>query len=367
MKRIIIPVVILTMALVSTAASESTFSPFRHDMYALGMGDAFVAYGDNVGAFIYNPALLAQMNGFKIAIPDLQVSVNNEFYDVIDYMVDNQDKFEDWDSLSATEKNELVNGMKSFDDRWVDVAARPLAGVILPMGVGLAVYDNLLMKVKLDRGIWEPRGYADLRNDLVFIGGYARSVSPKLAVGGNIKFISRRYSGAIKLNASQFGEMDEIYEDVSDSLESAKSGFGLDVGAVYNFMPNLDFGASIIDLIGTVDGDKTPINFRIGAAYNVTGGFMTNPFFKGLTIAADLDDMFNRDGDHLFNKLHIGADLRMRFVDLRCGFNQGYPCFGVGLNLYILSLDYTYAGFELGDAPGREDNYIHYARVGIGW
>ncbi|MBD3232354.1 MAG: hypothetical protein GF315_01375 [candidate division Zixibacteria bacterium] len=366
MKNAITLTLILIIGIVASANAEQTFSPFRHDIYALGMGDAFVASGENANAFLYNPALLSKIRGIKVAV-DAQLYVNREFKTVVDYMYDNQDHFENWDDLSPTERDELVTGMQDFDDRWVAVGGSPALSVVLPMGVGFALYNNASMKVRLDRGIFEPKGYADLYNDMVFAGGYSRQVMPKLSVGGNLKYISRRVSGEVKLLASEFGKADDIFEEVEDSLESSKSGFGLDVGGLYTLTPNIDLGASIIDLIGTVDGDKTPVYFRVGGAYHYSGGFVTNSFLREVVLACDIDDMFNQDGDHLFNKMHLGADFRMPIVSFRFGFNQGYPGLGVGFNFKFVKLDYAYVGNELGSAPGRESNYSHYAQLAFGW
>ncbi|MCP4631467.1 MAG: conjugal transfer protein TraF [candidate division Zixibacteria bacterium] len=367
MKKLIVLTILVIMGLTSFVSAGNTYSPFRHDMYALGMGDAFVAYGNTSMGFIYNPAFLAKSNSFQLTLLDLQVTVNNKFSDVVSYMNDNADDFEDWDSLSSAEKNELLDGIKKFDDRWVAVGANPSVSVLLPMGIGFAVYDNLAMKVKLDRGIYEPRGYAEIRQDLVFVGGYAREINPKLSVGGNFKFISRRETGAIKLNASEFGEGQDIYDDAEDDLQNAKSGFGLDVGALYQLQPNIELGASIIDLIGTVDGNKTPINLRAGVAYHYTPNFVSSKFLKGIVLAGDIEDMFNRDGDQLFNKIHLGADFQMPVINFRFGFNQGYPGLGVGLNTKFFKVDYAFVGQELGGAPGRDSEYSHYARISLGW
>ncbi|PJA26994.1 MAG: hypothetical protein CO189_08335 [candidate division Zixibacteria bacterium CG_4_9_14_3_um_filter_46_8] len=366
MKKISIIAIVALMCWGANVAAEQTSSPFHHDIYALGMGDAFVAHGSNANAFLYNPALLARVEKFQLSVLDLQLSVNKSFMDVVNYMNDNQDKFENWDSLSPAERTALYNGMQDFDDRWVVAGAYPSFNVVLPAGLGFAVYDNVAMKVRLDRGIYEPRGYADLNNDLVFAVGYARDINPKLSLGSNFKYISRRISGPIRLKALDFGNAEDTYKDVEDSLADTKSGYGFDVGALYSLQPNLDLGASIIDLLGSVDGDKTPINFRVGAAYHYTGR-ITGSFLREIIFAGDLDDMFNRDGDHLFNKTHLGADFLMPVVSLRLGLNQGYPSFGAGINLKVARFEYAYIGRELGNAPGRESDYSHYAQLRLGW
>ncbi len=365
-RKVIGLILAFTLLASTTSFADKTFSPFHSDIYALGMGDAFVAYGNNANGFLYNPALLVRANGLKFSVIDIQASINTSFLDVVNYMSDNQEKFEDWDNLSAGDRNELLAGMESFDDRWVTGGGYPSVNLVLPLGVGLAVYNNLSLKVKLDKGIYEPRGYADLKNDLVFVGGYARQITDNLALGANAKFISRRNTGAIKLRASEFGNANDIYETAKDSLESAKSGFGLDMGALYSLKSNLDLGVSINDLIGGIDDDHFPINLRAGVSYRYTGGFVGNGFLKEIVFAGDIEDLFNQDGDNFFNKVHLGADIVMPIINFRFGFNQGYPCIGTGLNLKFVALNYAYIGKELGSSPGRQSDYSHYVQLKIG-
>ncbi|MFQ5868627.1 MAG: hypothetical protein ACE5JC_01870, partial [Candidatus Zixiibacteriota bacterium] len=75
---------------------------------------------------------------------------------------------------------------------------------------------------------------------------------------------------------------------------------------------------------------------------------------------------FNRGGNHLLNKIYLGANANFEVIDLRFGYHKGYFSGGIGLNLFILGLDYTYYGEELGPAPTVDKQWNHLFRVRLG-
>jgi hypothetical protein len=334
------------------AASRPAFKP---DIKALGMGGAYCAYGDTWGAFLYNPALLAKTE-FHLAIPDLQFGFDKTATDVLKFARDNQERFENFDTLSTAQKQDFLDDMAKFDDRWVTVYLGPSVGLTLN-SFAFGVYDVARARFKLDRGIYEPRLFADVTTDIVFVGGHGVYLTDKLAVGANGKIISRRNSGLVQIKASDMESSKEIVDKSIDRLNKAVSGWGLDVGALYNLNSKTTLGASILDLLGTIDGGKTDINMKLGIAYYL---------FPRLALAADLNDAFNRGGNNLLNKIYLGANASFEVVDLRLGYHKGYFSGGFGLNLFILGLDYTYYGEELGPAPTVEPEWNHLFRLRLG-
>lgn len=192
---------------------------------------------------------------------------------------------------------------------------------------------------------------------------------PGLKLGVVWKIISRSETGLIKISAADLGSTGDITEEALDSLSTPKTGFGLDVGALYKLSPMLDVGVVFQDLIADIEGDSPPINFKVGVAYRPMGGIPMFPFSKSLLLAADVEDLFNYGGDSFFNKVHLGAQLKLPFFPFtfRAGINQGYPTFGLGLNLLLIKVDYAYYSQELGDAPGTIRDSNHALQVKVGW
>ncbi|MBD3170542.1 MAG: hypothetical protein GF307_13740, partial [candidate division Zixibacteria bacterium] len=55
--------ILLVLVIGANVYGATTFSAFRHEMHALGMGDAYLAHGRTVTSFLYNPAMLARNTG----------------------------------------------------------------------------------------------------------------------------------------------------------------------------------------------------------------------------------------------------------------------------------------------------------------
>jgi len=348
-------VVLFSVLFVTTGLYAASRPAFKPDIRALGMGGAYCAYGDTWGAFLYNPALLAN-TGFHLAVPDLQFGFDKTATDVLKFAKDNQERFEDFENLSTQEKQDFLDDMTEFDDRWVTVYLGPSVGVTMK-GFAFGVYDVARARFKLDRGIYEPRLFADVTTDIVFVGGHGLYLTDKLALGANGKIISRRNSGLVHIKASDMESSTEIVDKAIDRLEKAVTGWGLDVGALYNLNSKTTLGASILDLMGTIEGGKTDIIMKLGIAYYL---------FPRLALTADLNDTFNRGGNHLLNKIYLGANASFEVIDLRFGYHKGYFSGGIGLNLFILGLDYTYYGEELGPAPTVDKQWNHLFRVRLG-
>lgn len=343
------------LLLVATGVYGASRPAFKPDIKALGMGGAYCAYGNTWGAFLYNPALLANTD-FHLAVPDLQFGFDKTATDVLKFAKDNQERFENFEDLTTEEKQDFIDDMAEFDDRWVTVYLGPSVGVTMN-GFALGAYDVARVRFKLDRGIYEPRLFADVTTDIVYVAGHGRYLTDKLAVGVNGKIISRRNSGMVHIKASDMESSEEIVEKAIDRLEKAKTGWGLDVGALYDLNSTTTLGASILDLLGTIDGGKTNINLKMGIAYQL---------FPRLALTADLNDTFNRGGNHLLNKIYLGANADFEVIDLRLGYHKGYFSGGFGLNLFIVGLDYTYYGEELGPAPDVEPQWNHLFRFRLG-
>ncbi len=84
------------------------------------------------------------------------------------------------------------------------------------------------------------------------------------------------------------------------------------------------------------------------------------------TLAFEIQDIGNNSGGSLFRLIHFGGEIAMKdTLFLRAGFNQGYLCAGVGIDLPVLKLDFSTYGEEMSLNTGGQEDRRYAARIGI--
>jgi hypothetical protein len=176
--------------------------------------------------------------------------------------------------------------------------------------------------------------------DLAVGLSYARQVTDKLQIGGNVRYIS---------------------ETLDDGTDATTSNWAFDVGTVYytgirslrlamvgrNFGPDATF-AEFDDRFDISPVDvRMPMDFRLGIAYDILEGGEASPHL--LTVASE----FSHPNDGA-EKLHFGAEYVFNSMfSLRGGYRSNYDeqglTFGGGVNLCLgetcLNLNYAYIDF----------------------
>jgi hypothetical protein len=349
-------VVILLAGLAVEGTCGSTDGPFYYNIRSLGMGGAGVATGKGVEAMVYNPALLAQVP-FDLALPRIRIEFTDDLFEIIKFATDHQDDFANYKSLPPDAGKKFLDDMAPFDDKWVRFNLAPAVGLSLQR-IAVLGYNNTRGGIRLDKGIYTPRTYAEGVMDNVVTGGISLPAMPGLDVGLGIKYIDRRESGLVKLSASSLGGNKKIIQDVIDKISESKTGYGVDVGGIYKLTESIQLGFVMQDLLGKVGDDDLRLNVRAGACWHPV---------RGLTLAADIVDLLNRGSDAALKKVHLGAEVDVPVLKLRVGINQGYPTIGVGLNLLILQIEYAYYGYETGISPGDLPEWRHALQIGLGF
>ncbi len=328
----------------------------RNDTRALGMGNAYSAYGHNANAFLYNPALLTQ-SSFDLTLIGFQINISDNFLHVLDFVTTNADSLRGFTRLTTERRQQLYDDINQFDDQSVRFGFSPML-TFAWKGFGLALYNRTFSRVKVDKGIYEPRVSGDALIDLVIIGGAAKDVTPRLTLGGSLKIINRRKAATL-VSPTSFEQRRDILGEVLDNLRYSGTGWALDLGALYLLQNDRTRIALVIqDLGGKVGQDRIPTKVRLGLAR-----FLLD---RRLAFALDLDDLFNNQPR--LRRVRTGLEARIRFLQLRTGLYQGYWTFGIGLNVWVIKLDYAFWGRELGRVLGQrvERNHQFRIRFGIG-
>ena len=245
--------------------------------------------------------------------------------------------------------------MTEIDGQRIGFRVAPMLNFVVH-NFGIAAYGVVRGGAGVNKGIFEPFIRADATGDAVVAIGIAKSISSKMAFGVTTKIINSR--------TTEFGIPIAKIENfdggsVIDSLKSASTGVGFDVGVLYRLSERINLGASIQDLYGKVGSSKYPVNVKVGFAWTA----------KRLTIAADLTDLLNRDGVSIFNRAYMGTEFRIPFLSLRAGFYQGYLSYGAGLNFKIIKLDVARYKVERSGRPGVDGlgQLAAQIKFGIGW
>lgn len=336
------------------AEAPSTLLP---GIRPLGMGNAFVAVADDRNTLYYNPAGLAHLTRTRLSGIGVHAGIDNSFFDVIDFVRSNEDAFSDFDNVDQ----EFYDSLAPYDDRWVAADARAYSD-FTRANLGVGLYTSGRAQFKIDRGIYEPRVYADVVDDIVAVAGAAMELGRyDLRVGGALKGIWRR-STSRALTAREVADFDP--KDVADDLESADPGFSMDLGLTWQ-RPDSRWtaGAAVRDAGGYVAGEGIDTAVDLGAAWRP--GLDNLGPIHGLLLAADLRNVFQDDA--LGNKIHVGAEVSMPFLSVRTGFQQGYPSVGASVAVPFFSLDYAFYGRELGGFPGAESQFMHALEARIGY
>lgn len=353
-----IPLVML-MALLAGAAWAEELPVFYKGIRPLGMGGAFTAVADDENAMFYNPAGLNKieaLGGVDILNPYFEYSKNT-----LDFFKDLGDVE---DAQTDTEQAQLAADLL---EKWF--------GKHLHLRTGLfpsATFHNfgvgVLGQASFDGEVHNPLGPNTLNIRagydiaLVVSGAYA-FMDKKLQVGATGKFINRRFLD------QEYSTLDLVQEDgiKTDDFEKG-TGVGIDLGAIYNPPMFLDpsFGLTILNIADVDLGDagKLEQQVNLGAAVHPPLGF------GKLLVAFDIVDLTNqlgRDND-LAKRLHLGVEYKLPVIlALRAGLNQGYPSYGVGVDLWILNLNYAYYIEEIGAYAGQLPDRRHIFQFSIGF
>lgn len=359
MKRLIgFTLAALLIALLALSAVAKPPNVHYRDIRAVGMGGAGIATMNDFSATMYNPAQLVRAER-HIDLINLQASLGADVIGMFDFYDEHQEVFDNWDEATTAEQSALLDDMSEYDDNWMGFGTYPQIGFSVP-NFAIGAYGAGDVLFKADKGPFDPRVYMRGVADYVFTGGAAielpvNFLPNKLYGGAALKIIRRYQVEELRLSASDV-DVSTAYDTL---VEKSLTGFGIDVGALYELMPGrMDLGLMIRDLVGSIDGDAPPIQVNVGASYHVS---------RSLMLAADFNDMFFSEGENMFNKLYFGGEYSgLGILVLRGGFGQGWPSAGAGLKLGILDIDAAVYGVEHSDHPGGDGDYNYAVRLKLG-
>ncbi len=390
--------VLSTLYFVSSVNANESSTMFR-GIRPLGMGGAFIALADDQNAFFYNPAGLALREKGMLTMFELPITLSKDIYALYDYYNENKDAIENFDQESNDTQQKIMNdiidritlyrihltlGMPNMN--FVTGPVKFANGDKMHLGVGL--FDLVDVKMKVNAGILVPTldlwGSADMIGIVPVVYKWQTaplSLPGSISLGANIKYIMRGRFEETRRSILELEDYDPSYQ--------RGTGIGLDVGMLYEINQQWNAGMMISDFGGTnikfeeatsAGIKKEPFTGVIKSKVNVGFAFKPNKIHywagkylnignKHLTLAFDLNNITDPDeklfAETFFMKVHMGAELKWKMIAFRGGFNQGYPCFGAGLDLLFLNLDYAFYVDELSEFAGMDPEVNHMFNVAL--
>jgi hypothetical protein len=334
-------------------AGNLEFNTMYRSPYFLGRGNTGISTADNHEAIFYNPAGLAQGKGLYketvLVSPSLQVSTKTK--DLVRQVIVEDDN--DPETLRSYLGRNLHLGINNF------------TGVVFRRAaVGLLVASDtniMLAKSAADRGL--ETLHADTVANRAAVFSIADAFfNQKLMIGITAKYIMRNEA---VLDVSALDSSNISKQLSSNNVEISRNGLGLDLGLMYDMDKSpWRFGLHLENLGTTnlsaaeagVTGKRLPQIISIGSAYEM------GTKMSVLMIQTDFRDVNGSLEKDTIKRLHVGTELQFaKIFGLLGGLNQGYPSFGLFLNLYVLRFDIGTYTEEVGSAAGvRPDQRIFF-------
>jgi len=298
------------------------FLSIPSDARAAAMGEAFTCVAGQSSSLFFNPANMALMNNFV----DLSFSQNNWIADINHYAG--------------------------------SVAFSPIHGHYGVFGISVLSVDyGEFLGTVVDPT--SDRGYRDTGNfspTAFAIGlGYARSLTDRFSVGGQIKYVSQQ------LGTSTI-PVGDVTEGVTTDVENKVNVVAFDFGTIYKTgFKSLVFGMTVNNFSQEVkyqtEGFQLPLTFKIGISMNVFDFFMEENDMHTLLVSVDAlhpraySERLNIGSEYWFKKLFA----------LRFGYTYNYDeraiSAGFGVQTSFgkrrIAIDYAYTPFGIFDNVQR--------------
>lgn len=303
----------INFAQVKLAQSGLKFLSVGADARASGLGETVTSIEGNSSSMFYNPSGMARQT------------------DLFDITFNNTQWFADINYLNAAISYAPENGLYGvFGLAISSVDYGDFFGTIIGPDGGA-----------LDVGIYSPTVMA--------IGvSYARALSDKFSVGGNVKYIYQDYGGGFVVGGDY------------DNLKTTKIDidvFSFDFGVLYKTgYKSLNFGMSIRNFSQEItyfeESFQLPLSFKIGLSMNMLDFIEINPADHVFLFAVDAEHP--RDNEEM---LHLGGEYTfMEILSLRIGYVTPETTlagmnYGVGLKYALngINIGFDYAYTEFGD------------------
>jgi Type IX secretion system protein PorV len=278
------------------------------DARASALGEAFTSLQSDATAMFYNPAGMARISNFA----SITMGSTNYIADI-----------------------KYLYGAAAF---------APFDGEYGVLGINFQSvdYGDLQATIRydndqgfLDAGTFSP-------NALSIGVGYAKALSDKFSVGGNIKYVRQSLGTAIVGDV----QVDGNGNPSGRTSKAETNVMAFDFGVIYKTgFKSLDFGMDVRNFSREVkyikDGFQLPLMFKIGVSFNVADLLDVNKDMHSLLLSFDASHP--RDYPE---QVAIGAEYTfMKLLSLRVGYQTPNDEKGISAGI---GLEHSFSGFDFG-------------------
>lgn len=308
------------------AQSGLKFLSVSLDPRSSGMGDAVTSLMGNSASMLYNPSTMAEMQG----LTDFSFGTTTWIADI--------------NYIYGTAALNLFDG---------DYGVFGLSLVAVDYGEFLGTIVAPTDDGYLDVGTFKPTAMA--------LGiGYAKKLSEKFMIGGNIKYVRQSLGTAVVgFDPSGARQVDDFEVDAA----------AFDFGILYRTgFKSLNFGMSIRNFSTEIrykdEGFQLPLTFRIGMSINAVDLTDFNPEMHSLLVSADASHprdyaeqisfgleytfmkTFSIRGGYTFptdeQEFNAGVGFRQQFSDFKFAVDYSYTPFGIFSDVHRVSINLGY-------------------------
>jgi hypothetical protein len=296
------------------------------DARASAFGDAVTSLETNSSAMFYNPAAMARLEG----IADVTLGSTQFIADISYY-----------------------NAAIAFAPFDGDYGVFGLSFISVDYGEFLGTIRANNEQGFLDVGTFSPTAIS-------FGIGYAKSLSEKFSVGGNVKYVRQSLGTSVLDNVTTYPGTN-TYQNATTE-ENKLSVLAFDFGVLYKTgFKSLNLGMSVRNFSREVkykkEGFQLPLIFQIGASFNFADLIDVDKKMHAFLVTVDA----NHPRDYP-EQLNIGAEYSfMNLISLRAGYSTPNDersfSYGVGLKEdngdIDVAMDYSYTPFGVFNSVHR--------------
>lgn len=378
--RYILIVILLIIAALPLFAQEKEAPPIYYPSPRVaGMGGAYTAYAIGPDSLFFNPAGYALPGNKDFFILDATIKLNGDSVEIL-----KKANNVNFDMSALISDPDFINSLLS-SKLGIGASGLPFIGWV-GGGFGIGLFDTVNSTiVTIPSGI-APNMHIDLNADIGLITGFSLHLGP-IYVGANFKYFYRlwtNYETGLLTLTSSLSDVSTYQLPFDINLGQ---GYGFDLGTIVK-LGNIQIGIVAKDIKTTIkyyttnnldeiqndiqkisDSDqKISVPMQINTGIAVYLGSIIPIILDKVVLTADIHDVNGFIEEYkagnkytLGTKLYLGAEARvLGLFRIRGGLYQGYPAFGLTVNLAIIQFNFTYFTRELSSIPGLmpEENFL---------
>ncbi|MCX8028928.1 MAG: hypothetical protein N2712_02925 [Brevinematales bacterium] len=353
----------------------------------LSFGNANLLYPYDVLLFLENPATLSYTKKANFFITKLSLYTGARLgylYNALNLASYNLSPYEwigfDWAELT----NQLL-----VDPYGVLLNTEPEAVLFGPLcvgyvgnGIGILLYNDFYSAADIRQGPLLPylelKSFAEIGITFGFGTYFDILKFYTLHIGISVSY-SKRYKSPLFYGGSVL-EVLNYYNNLRNGIYQYDSGDSVwgDIGIIfddggffkYSLVLNNFFGRTFYwNRIELKDGKETFVGLNyvsyiypslsLGAMFHVEKiPYIPTFIFSDFMVELNLSDLFNFS-EFWFKKVKLGIELTiLKIFKARGGINQGYPTFGLGIDINYINVDLSFYQYEKGVLPGHKPSQV---------